>query len=1251
MRKFISFFVLFGIISTLTLPMVSARITLWSGTPTQAQTSIVYPGWADFMKLKSLIDTNFSPSEGNNYRSNCIANRTLCTNYKYTSIIEKAIKLIIVKTYTGNETFYETLFWNNGWYNYSNPTIKKTVKNILDNIPRGSSLSDWKSLGFGNSIGGELLDASFWVNFTENANSNTMMGSLENKIKEMKRKKCQNESRNNRSMSNDCYSNDISNIYLPTQDELYNETIYLNRGSVKIGSLKDEIEYKISWNTSTFTEMVANFPNKNNVTIFTDNVLLEKTLEQSVTSKDLSIKSNVVISYLEEVKNVRVSPTLFNIGSTLLILERESTKSGITTNEQTLISWLKNEMEYYKKELQKIAETMSYILRYKKENFTLEEAKIELEEKETSNEEFLVTMNDEKGQIPCKKYTVHPLQSDCAAATASLTQVKMWLDNYYIDNNALPDSLDKIKPYLSKLPQWFTDNFSYKPTKNSRGEADYEIRYIGHIGENTTGSWETEWKKDYKVMMSGATVPEIPAIFANIPADSMVLYVKNPENLIDLMNQKWNTSQRLSWIDVSESIRNFMKTFFELEKFEQIEKHLKHEMAIVVNNLDATAPDVVIIISSLDKEALSPTGKARVVGSKSGYIFIASSKESLEKLTNLTVEKSLKNAPDFHYVWWKKSALVKDALMFVGDEFFEKMLTLETYLTHYRKYRDYARLTSLQELTWAYGDAFGKSPTGFAELSRFGFSTLTGEALSEYSILDGLVSHKNIGTLKSIKTLPEVRYDLSKISRTELDDYKYNVLQYRDIWRASLDPMGIVINRYGDGMEIDFFMTPIPTMPNRDLQEIQKIFEWTTKDSLSFITNPQIRMGLASFVWWFDVQKFQTKIKSNQEIWEEFEKFSKEILDGKNIFDYIAWEFAFSIGNLDPDIFEGWNVEKVDAYVSVQVASEEKWKELIEMLKKKFIGEVNRGGSSAESSMFSMLTKPLIEDYGWKKIYYVEAIPVPWVGEIGIAYTFVDNFFMIGLNRSTIRHIIDTAKSGDNHKKNLVSQENFEKGTFFAMLFDGVNSSIEIKKLYEKNQSMVPRFFGSMIQSESTITPLISSYYATEDRSRRLKKKSVSFHHELGSLSLSGTGDTLMVKMNPSKFTSLSGSILEMWETIKKDPIFPTALLTEQGVPLEVFLAYPKVWDILSINMIVQLDAALGGSESLLRNATFGLSLGDDEIGFRFRVWREIDGAEWWSQMMVPNAWIIAGIVALFIILGGLGWFVLRPKVPGVPAP
>lgn len=78
--------------------------------------------------------------------------------------------------------------------------------------------------------------------------------------------------------------------------------------------------------------------------------------------------------------------------------------------------------------------------------------------------------------------------------------------------------------------------------------------------------------------------------------------------------------------------------------------------------------------------------------------------------------------------------------------------------------------------------------------------------------------------------------------------------------------MGIVMNRYGDGMEIDFFMTPIPTTSDTGLMQMQQMFEGTTKDALSFVTNPRIRMGLVSFVLGFDPQKLQTKIKSNEEI-------------------------------------------------------------------------------------------------------------------------------------------------------------------------------------------------------------------------------------------------------------------------------------------------------------------------------------------------------------------------------------------------
>ena len=153
------------------------------------------------------------------------------------------------------------------------------------------------------------------------------------------------------------------------------------------------------------------------------------------------------------------------------------------------------------------------------------------------------------------------------------------------------------------------------------------------------------------------------------------------------------------------------------------------------------------------------------------------------------------------------------------------MLSFETYITHYRKYRDYKRISGLQELVWAYTDAFGKVPSTLLDLESLGLPTLTGALLSDYSLQDGLVIQKNIGSLKSLKTLPEAQYDLSTITRSELEDYKTNVLQYRDVWRASLDPMGIVLNRYGDGMEIDFFMTPIPTLENGELSQMQKFFQ------------------------------------------------------------------------------------------------------------------------------------------------------------------------------------------------------------------------------------------------------------------------------------------------------------------------------------------------------------------------------------------------------------------------------------------
>lgn len=75
-------------------------------------------------------------------------------------------------------------------------------------------------------------------------------------------------------------------------------------------------------------------------------------------------------------------------------------------------------------------------------------------------------------------------------ATVDLKDIRTALAGYSLDYAGdFPDNLDIIKDkYIIKFPQSFTDNFSYKLIKGSRGGADYEIRYIGHIGEGVTGS-------------------------------------------------------------------------------------------------------------------------------------------------------------------------------------------------------------------------------------------------------------------------------------------------------------------------------------------------------------------------------------------------------------------------------------------------------------------------------------------------------------------------------------------------------------------------------------------------------------------------------------------------------------------------------------------------------------------------------------------------------------------------------------------
>ena len=138
-------------------PSVSPTI---SSVQTGSQNQVKYPNGVEFESLKKIIDAKFIPSTSKNtygYASNCILGGRLCPNYRYTSIDEKAIKLIMLKTFIGNESFYMNIFnqnSTNSLRSYSSSDNQANgLQDILKRVPIGTVFLDWKVPNFGNTLG------------------------------------------------------------------------------------------------------------------------------------------------------------------------------------------------------------------------------------------------------------------------------------------------------------------------------------------------------------------------------------------------------------------------------------------------------------------------------------------------------------------------------------------------------------------------------------------------------------------------------------------------------------------------------------------------------------------------------------------------------------------------------------------------------------------------------------------------------------------------------------------------------------------------------------------------------------------------------------------------------------------------------------------------------------------------------------------------------------------------------------------
>lgn len=103
---------------------------------------------------------------------------------------------------------------------------------------------------------------------------------------------------------------------------------------------------------------------------------------------------------------------------------------------------------------------------------------------------------------------------------------------------------------------------------------------------------------------------------------------------------------------------------------------------------------------------------------------------------------------------------------------------------------------------------------------------------------------------------------------------------------------------------------------------------------------------------------------------------------------------------------------------------------------------------------------------------------------------------------------------------------------------------------------------------------------------------------------------------------------MQTWENLRSESDFPKEILAESGMILTDVLAYKNIGDLVSLAIISHLDAAFDGSESLFRNTTFGLNIGDDEIGFSLRMFRHKDAT---TSTASP---ISQELVIIFLIVG-----------------
>lgn len=89
--------------------------------------------------------------------------------------------------------------------------------------------------------------------------------------------------------------------------------------------------------------------------------------------------------------------------------------------------------------------------------------------------------------------------------------------------------------------------------------------------------------------------------------------------------------------------------------------------------------------------------------------------------------------------------------------------------------------------------------------------------------------------------------------------------------------------------------------------------------------------------------------------------------------------------------------------------------------------------------------------------------------------------------------------------------------------------------------------------------PILSAYYATQDRNRRLNISLKPFHYSLGALTISGDIDQISARLDNGALSTLTGTSLQTWENLRAETDFPQNITSEKGISLTELFAYKNL--------------------------------------------------------------------------------------------